>query len=512
MKGDGKMNGGASRRQRIALACAALVAGSMCASGARAAQSVQDITAGLERFQLHGSGTTNPSKLIWYAMDLLEERTKPELKMTYRSIGSGYGKKDLAYVTGDANGYIDFASTDYGLDGTQGPTFLQIPFQIGAIGIFHTVPGYGSGELKISACTLAKIYTGVITMWNDDLIKADTGVTLPAEKIHVVFRDAGSSSTYGLQGYMKAACSASYPSGVVDGNPFALTGDQYHAAAGSDGVRREIASRAYSIGYLDAGHGHADDLAEFSLKNTAEEWLVTKEGNPAGITSANIPSVVTTAVQNAYKTAKLTGDLSTSTYDLFNKAGSGVWPICAFTYLHVRKTYTDGETAALVRAFVEFMLSDEIQAAVKKFYFYPLDSTFRDDVLAIALDATHGIKLLGTDSTPRTGVDWVFEDSIVSSSYDPSAANGVKTISKKRQAYVDYALELLNSTVTDLETSVAALEADSHEAPSLKPLTGLAAFDFVMAFAALIIGSIALHKARSNGRIGGGMSNYVVGP
>jgi hypothetical protein len=349
-------------------------------------------------------------------------------------------------------------------------------------------------------------------MWNADEIKADTGITLPAEEIHVVSRDAGSSSTYGLQGYMKAACSASYTD-AVDGEPFtSLTGDQYHAVAGSDGVRAEIAKRDYSIGYLDAGHGHADDLAEFSLENKAGEWLVTKEGDPAGITSADISSVVTTAVQNAYKTTKFTGDLSTSTYDLFYKDGNGVWPICAFTYLHVRKAYEDGETAALVRAFVKFILSTEIQAAVKKFYFFPLDPDFAVDVLALAFHATDGIQLLGTASSPRTGVDWVFEDSIVKTSYDPSVANDVKTISKKRMAYVDYALELLEHDVTNLQTSVATLEAVSHVAPSLKPLTGLAAFDFLMAFAALIVGSIALHKARSNGRIGGGMSNYVVGP
>lgn len=505
MKGDGKINnGGASRRQRFALACAALVAGSMCVSGARAAQSVQDVnTAGLERFQLHGSGTTNPSKLIWYAMDLLEERARSFVRMTYRSVGSGTGDTD--WKTDAA----DFASTDYGLNSiVSGGTvndYLQLPFQIGAIGIFHTVPGYGSGELKISACTLAKIYTGVITMWNADEIKVDTGITLPAEKIHVVFRDAGSSSTYGLQGYMKAACSTSY-SGAVDGNPFtSLTGDQYHAVAGSDGVRAEIAKRDYSIGYLDAGHGHADDLAEFSLKNTEGEWLVTKEGNPAGITSANIPSVVTSTVRTDYDTAGFSGDLKTDPkYNLFNKDGSGVWPICAFTYLHVHKVYSSGETAALVRAFVSFILSDEIQKAVSNFYFFPLDTTFLATVRAAA---TAGISLTGSDNI--VGTDWTFETSTIAAT---ATSMGAKTFSKKRQAYVDYALELLESDVASLETSVATLEEESHDAPSLKPLTGLAAFDFVMSFAALIIGSIALHKARSNGRIGGGMSNYVVGP
>jgi hypothetical protein len=206
-------------------------------------------------------------------------------------------------------------------------------------------------------------------------------------------------------------------------------------------------------------------------------------------------------VQTAYTSAKFTGDLSTSTYDLFNKDGSGVWPICAFTYLHVRKVYSSAETAALVRAFVSFILSDEIQAAVSNFYFFPLDTTFLASVRTAA----------STGITAATGsvTDWTFETSTIAAT---ATSMGAKTFSKKRQAYVDYALEILGHDVASLETSVATLEEESHDAPSLKPLTGLAAVDFVMSFAALIIGSIALHKARSNGRIGGGMSNYVVGP
>ena len=59
--------------------------------------------------------------------------------------------------------------------------------------------------------------------------------------------------------------------------------------------------------------------------------------------------------------------------NLFNKAGDRIWPICAFTYLHVRTSYTDPATAGVVRAFVEYMLSSAIQDKITDFYFYPLD-------------------------------------------------------------------------------------------------------------------------------------------
>ena len=490
--------GGSSRRRRIATASLALVAGAMCASRAHAAQSVQDTaTAGLERFQLHGSGTTNPSKLFWYAMDLLEERAKSSVRMTYRSIGSGSGATDW----GDANAG-DFASTDYGLNGAD---YLQVPFQIGAIGVFHTIPGFESGALKLSACTIAKIYTGEIKTWDHGDIKSDSGVSLPAETIKVVFRSDGSSSTYGLKGYLNDGCPEVWTGGV-SGASFSsvLSGDQYLSAQGSDGVRATIAKSAYSIGYLDAGHGHADDLKEFALKNKDGEWLVTATGNPSGITSASIPTVVTTAIQDAYVSAGFSGDLQGSSYNLFNKAGTGVWPICAFTYMHVRKQYVSGETAALVRAFVKFILSDEIQAVVNRFYFFPLDKTFRDKVQTAALA---GISLSGSEAGATAATDWTFEVSTIAST---AISMDTKTFSAKRHSYVDYALELLEADVTDLQESVTKLNAESS--PSLTPVTALAAFDFVMAFIALVVGSLAFYKARNSNNGRGIMTNYIVGP
>ena len=68
-------------------------------------------TGSVQHYQLHGSGTTNPSKLIWLAMDKLEEMAGSTLRMTYRSVGSGTGASDWA----DSTNAGDFASTDYGL-------------------------------------------------------------------------------------------------------------------------------------------------------------------------------------------------------------------------------------------------------------------------------------------------------------------------------------------------------------------------------------------------------------
>lgn len=113
-----------------------------------AAQSVQQTSAPYS-YYLQGSGTTNPSKLIWLAMDKLEEMSGAPLRMTYRSVGSGVGATDWA----DSDNAGDFASTDYGLEPDSNAPFMQLPFQIGAVSLFINVPGVGTGEMKLSACT-----------------------------------------------------------------------------------------------------------------------------------------------------------------------------------------------------------------------------------------------------------------------------------------------------------------------------------------------------------------------
>ncbi|CAE8666212.1 unnamed protein product, partial [Polarella glacialis] len=45
--------------------------------------------------ELHGSGTTNPSKFFWNIMETFKARTKVELLMTYRAVGSGTGQAEF---------------------------------------------------------------------------------------------------------------------------------------------------------------------------------------------------------------------------------------------------------------------------------------------------------------------------------------------------------------------------------------------------------------------------------
>jgi ABC-type phosphate transport system substrate-binding protein len=353
--------------------------------------------------------------------------------------------------------------------------------------------------MKLSACTVAKIFTGAITNWNDAAIATDSGLSLPSQTIKVIWRSNGSSSTYGLKGYMYAGCQAVYstaPTPSDGADPFSGNHLYSTGVTGSDSMRLAIGANEYSIGYIDAGHGHLDNLSEVSLKNANNEWVVTKEGDPAGRLTANIPAVVTSTVKATFPqnsgATNYAGDWSG--VNLFNKAGAGVWPICAFTYLHVRTTYTDTATTGVVRAFVEYMLSPAIQDKITEFYFYPLDSAFAAEVK----DAV-------SNTLSAASPVWTWVDPYILS-YNTGIAMGYTTFSPKRQTYAEYERGLFKKNIAALEASVAALKTElaaktgNDDAADERTLA-LAAVSFVVAVIAVIVGSIAMCRGGRSSQV-----------
>ena len=261
-------------------------------------------------------------------------------------------------------------------------------------------------------------------------------------------------------------------------------------------MRLAIGANEYSIGYIDAGHGHLDNLSEVSLKNANNEWVVTKEGDPAGRLTANIPAVVTSTVKATFPqnsgATNYAGDWSG--VNLFNKAGAGVWPICAFTYLHVRTTYTDTATTGVVRAFVEYMLSPAIQDKITEFYFYPLDSAFAAEV-----------KTAVSTTLSAASPVWTWVDPYILS-YNTGIAMGYTTFSPKRQTYAEYERGLFKKNIAALEASVAALKTElaaktgNDDAADERTLA-LAAISFVVAVIAVIVGSIAMCRGSRSSQV-----------
>jgi hypothetical protein len=74
---------------------------------------------------------------------------------------------------------------------------LHVPTVLGAVVATYNLPSLGPKVLRFDGPTLADIYLGRITKWNDARVASlNPGVALPAQDILVVHRSDGSGTTY----------------------------------------------------------------------------------------------------------------------------------------------------------------------------------------------------------------------------------------------------------------------------------------------------------------------------
>jgi ABC-type phosphate transport system substrate-binding protein len=425
-----------------------------------------------EIIQLHGSGTTNPRLLLWKAMSILEERAKVPVRMTYRAVGSSTGQAEFLGraeegfnpLANFGSGDIPFSNDDYSAMVTdRGQEMAHIPFVMGAISFFHTIP---SGEvLDLDACLLARIFSLDITMWDDKaILEYGTNQALASvvagKAIKVVRRVHGSSSTSISTSYLGIAtkrlgCDSFWPSTMIgkgkagsDGKPVKAPfwGEGTFAAQGSQGVQAFLEENEFAIGYLDAGHGvslAAQGVKEVALTNKAEQTLTSQSAdlNEAAAQSRTIPS-------------EITGNWGEAS--LLDIDGNTTWPMMTFSYLYVKKDMSAmGESGALVKALVEFILSEEGQSFTPEFGFVPVPPTL----------ATKGLDFVRNEVALADGVTkWDFELPGVTDKY-----GGTKNhiFSGKRTDYHSIQIEKTIADSTVLGNTVSTI-ASTQVAPVLQ--------------------------------------------
>ena len=248
------------------------------------------------------------------------------------------------------------------------------------------------------------------------------------QPITIIHREDGSSSTSGITSYLSEACPDVWTGGPKKTpDDFGVDATYALPEQGSGNVANAIAANQYSIGYIDAGHGHELGFQEISLTNKHGQKLTSKE--------ADIPKAAT-----AYGTLPdIDGDWSE--VSLINLDGEDVWPITAISYIYAKTTLT-GAVGELVKSFVLYCLSDEGQARLPDFLFFPLSDATKDSMVT-QVDAK-----LSTTA-------WTFE---LASATQATVGMNPKVFSGKRKSYGDYERELLVSKVDALESSVADLQ------------------------------------------------------
>ncbi|MBN1631251.1 MAG: phosphate ABC transporter substrate-binding protein PstS, partial [Thermoleophilia bacterium] len=144
---------------------------------------------------LNGAGATFPEPLyIEWVGEF--QAANPEVTINYQGIGSGGGIEQFTKLT------VDFGASDAPMkdeevtaaEAAGGAKVLHIPTVFGAVVLAYNLEGIE--DLKLDPDTLAAVFLGTITSWNDArLASLNPGVTLPDRPIQVVHRSDSSGTT-----------------------------------------------------------------------------------------------------------------------------------------------------------------------------------------------------------------------------------------------------------------------------------------------------------------------------
>jgi phosphate transport system substrate-binding protein len=262
-------------------------------------------------------------------------KVDPGVQFNYQSIGSGGGKKNLQNQTIDF-GASDAPMTDEELSKAPGK-ILHIPIVAGGVAIIYNLPG--SPKLHLDGDTLANIYLGNITKWNDPKIAAlNPGVSLPDLAIVPVHRADGSGTTFIFTDYLssvnpawadsvKKGASVNWPAGIG------------LAAKGSEGVAGQVKQLPGGIGYAELAYADQNKIPFADMKNS----------------SGNFISPAPDSVSAALATAKIPDDFR---FSMVNAPGDKAYPISGASWVLVYQKQKGADHGAKLVAFLKWAVTD----------------------------------------------------------------------------------------------------------------------------------------------------------
>jgi phosphate transport system substrate-binding protein len=238
--------------------------------------------------------------------------------VNYQSIGSGAGIKQIQAKT------VTFGATDAPLkpDQLEKDGLAQWPMIMGAIVPVVNIEGVKPGDIVLDGQTLADIFQGKITKWDDAAIKKlNPNVKLPSAAISVVHRADGSGTTFNFTDYLSKV-SADWKSKVGEGT--AVEWPAGVGAKGNEGVSGNVGQTKDSIGYVEYAYAKQNKLT------------YTKLVNKAGKTVDPTNDAFQAAASNADWTHAPGYYLI-----LTDQPGEKSWPIVASTFILMHKDATD---------------------------------------------------------------------------------------------------------------------------------------------------------------------------
>jgi phosphate transport system substrate-binding protein len=286
---------------------------------------------------LKASGSTAQANAMTRFVKAFEQACSGQ-GLNYTANGSGAGVSEF---TGNQT---DFGGSDSPLNPKEyaaaqqrcGSPAWNLPVVFGPIAITYNVNGLTS--LTLDGPTLAKIFNGGITAWNDPVIaKLNGGVALPAEPIHVIFRSDLSGTSDNFQKYLDTAGDGAWGRGA--GKTF--NGGVGEGAMGNDGTSAAVKRTEGAISYNEWSFAQAQQLGTAKI-----------------ITSAG-PDAVSISADSVAKTIASAGiinkgnDLVLDTISFYRPTKPDAYPIVLATYEIVCSKYPDQQGGIAVKAFLQ---------------------------------------------------------------------------------------------------------------------------------------------------------------
>ncbi len=258
-------------------------------------------------------------------------KTETGIGLNYQSIGSGGGIKQVEAKT------VTFGATDKPLsdEELEKNGLVQFPMVMGGIVPIVNIDGIKPGDLVLDGKTLAALFMGTITSWDDAAIKAlNPSLTLPASPVVIAHRSDGSGTTFNFTNYL-SKLSPEWKDQI--GSDSAVEWPVGVGAKGSEGIANTVKQTAGSIGYVEFAYAKQNALS------------YTKLINAAGKTVEPSLESFTAAASNAdFANAKNFNLVIT------DQPGDTSWPIAASTWVLIHAQPDDAAAATEALKFFDW--------------------------------------------------------------------------------------------------------------------------------------------------------------
>lgn len=281
--------------------CRAFFLAFLCASAATGQAVATEITGA-------GSSFAAPVYQAWSVP--VEAQTR--LRVNYQSVGSSAGQDQVIAHT------VDFGASDKPMtvQGLKKAHLYQFPSVMSGVVVIVNLPSVPDGALRLDGLTLAGIFQGRITSWNDPAIAAmNPGVKLPDDTIAVVHRADGSGTSYVFTSYL-SRLSPQWKEEIGAGTLVGWPGGA--GARGNDGVAALVRQTEGSIGYVEYAFAAQNHMNIALLRN-----------HDGAFVAPSLPGFMAAAKAASWQ------ESAGYAVDLLDQPGDGSWPIVTPTYVLV---------------------------------------------------------------------------------------------------------------------------------------------------------------------------------